>query len=170
MLKRMSKQSIYFDTDILLYYFEKGKDLGRHAREVISQAKGMSTNPDITIKIPLIVIGEFVMKVLEREKTELIVELLKLLNELKAEITSPSMKSYEIAFKLLTKDKYLKPADALIVAQALDDSTSEWLITTDSDLHENIVIHEIKEKLGSKLKISDKFSKKTRKIKRRRTK
>jgi hypothetical protein len=78
---------------------------------------------------------------------------------LQAKTPVPDIKSYKIALELMQDDVQLKPTDALIVAQALADHTSEWLITTDSLLLDNRAIFKKKEEIGSNLKISDRFSK-----------
>lgn len=57
-------------------------------------------------------------------------------------------------------DNHMKPTDALIVAQALADPASEWLITTDSKLLDNkIIVDRIYADPESNLKISDRFTK-----------
>ncbi|MBI5253634.1 MAG: PIN domain-containing protein [Euryarchaeota archaeon] len=150
---RKYKQSIYFDTDIIINYFKEG-DIGKHARKVISQAKKMCKNPEVIVKVPLIVLGELTMISMKKEK----IDLSKLLKrELDAEFTSPNKESYTIAFRLMNEDKLLEAADSLLVAQALTDKISEWLITTDTKLINNLIISKIKEELRSKLKISDRF-------------
>ena len=55
--KNEPKQSIYFDTNVIIGYFKKG-DERKHSKGVIENAATMIKNPDITVKIPLISLGE----------------------------------------------------------------------------------------------------------------
>lgn len=123
----------------------------------------MSGNPEIKIKIPLIVLGEFMSELTQKEikdeKSQEIIFRLKqqILLPFGREIPAPSRETYNVALELMNRDHHLKPTDALIVAQALVDEESEWLITTDGSLLDNRAILEIIEEKGSKLKISDRF-------------
>ena len=163
MNNRTYEQSIYFDADILINYFadqnirkhaKKAKEISRHAKKVIHQARKMCKNPEIIIKVPLIVLGELTMETIEQDGITLSSLFGRVID---AEFTSGSRDSYKIASELMGKDDRLTPADALLVAQALTNKTSEWLITTDGNLINNLAISKIKDKLGSGLKISDRF-------------
>ncbi len=158
--KNEPKQSIYFDTSMLIGYFKKG-DEQKHAKDVMQQAVNMIKNPEITVKIPLISLGECVIRLLYPSSELSILDSFQTLIErtLQAKTPVPDIKSYKIALELMQDDVQLKPTDALIVAQALADHTSEWLITTDSLLLDNRAIFKKKEEIGSNLKISDRFSK-----------
>ena len=158
--KNEPKQSIYFDTNIIVGYFKKG-DEQKHAKDVMQQAVNMIKNPEITVKIPLISLGECVIRLLYPSSELSILDSFQTLIErtLQAKTPVPDIKSYKIALELMQDDVQLKPTDALIVAQALADHTSEWLITTDSLLLDNRAIFKKKEEIGSNLKISDRFSK-----------
>lgn len=153
MQKNNDVQSIYLDAVILIGYFERS-DLGKHSREIISQVRRMAGNPEIVIKIPLIVLGEFFMRMLDRDE-----DFTKVFYGFRPEFEGPSFESFKLASNLMRQDKYLKPSDALLVAQAIVDETSEWLITTDQDLINNRVILNIIRERGSRLKISDSFKK-----------
>ena len=145
---------------MLIGYFKKG-DEQKHAKKVMQQAVNMIKNPEITVKIPLISLGECVIRLLCPISELNILDRFQTLIEqtLRAETPAPNIKSYKIALELMQDDAQLKPTDALIVAQALADHTSEWLITTDSLLQDNQAIFKKKEEIGSNLKISDRFSK-----------
>ena len=121
----------------------------------------MIKNPEITVKVPLISLGECVIRLLYPSSESNLLDRFQTLIEqtLQAETPAPDVKSYKIALELMQDDVQLKPTDALIVAQALADHTPEWLITTDALLLDNRAIFKKKEEIGSNLKISDRFSK-----------
>ena len=146
-------QSIYLDTVILIGFFEKS-DIGKHSRNVIKQVERMLKNPKIIVKIPLIVLGEFLVEMLNREE-----DLSKLFRRINPKFEGTSRESYELALKLMQQDKYLEANDALMVAQAILDKKSEWLITTDTILIGNQVILKEIDSRKSKLKISESFEK-----------
>jgi len=157
--KNEPKQSIYFDTNVIVGYFKKG-DEREHSKDVIEKAATMIKNPDIMVKIPIISLGEC-MNWLFNSNNGGIVENLQMLIEVKlnANTPPPDEESYKIAFELMMADNHMKPTDALIVAQALADRTSEWLITTDSKLLDNkIIVDRIYDDAKSNLKISDRFT------------
>ena len=160
--KNEPKQSIYFDTNVIIGYFKKG-DERKHSKGVIEKAATMIKNPDIMVKIPLISLGEC-MNWLFNSNNGGIVENLQMLIEVKlnANTPPPDEESYKIAFELMRADNHMKPTDALIVAQALADPASEWLITTDSKLLDNkIIVDRIYDDAKSNLKISDRFTKRS---------
>jgi len=146
-------QSIYLDTVILIGFFERS-DIGAHSRKIIRQTERMLKNREIVVKIPLIVLGEFLAEMLKRNK-----DFSGIFRKLHPIFEGATRESYELALELMQKDKYLEADDALIVAQAILDKKSEWLITTDSNLINNRVLLNAIEERGSRLKISDKFHK-----------
>jgi len=150
---------VYLDAVILIGYFER-IDVGRHAREIISQTRKMIRNPEIVVKIPLIILGELAQKIFgkpEQNENFEKMDFLKLFCKLNPIFEGPSYESYNLAARLISEDDRLEPADALLVAQAVVDKTSEWLITTDSVLINNKVILDAINKRNSNLKISDDF-------------
>jgi len=151
-------QSIYLDSVILIGYFER-KDIGRYSKEIIRRIEQMLKNREIVVKIPLIVLGEFLAKMIEKNMDFQSRDLNKIFRRLNPEFEGATSESYELASELMQKDMYLKPDDALIVAQAILDETAEWLITTDTDLIANRILLEVIKKRKSKLKISEKFHK-----------
>ena len=158
--KNEPKQSIYFDTNVIVGYFKKGGER-EHAKNVIYKAATMIKNPDIMVKIPLISLGECAIWLLDHNPNGgLVADLRTLVKaKLKANTPPPDKRSYKIAFELMGGDGHIEPTDALIVAQAIADHTSEWLITTDSVLLDNKTVFDKVDDVGSKLKISDRFTK-----------
>jgi len=160
--KNEPKQSIYFDTNVIIGYFKKG-DEREHSKGVIEKAATMIKNPDIMVKIPIISLGECAIWLLDHDiNGGLITDLRTLVKaKLKANTPPPDKRSYKIAFELMEDDGRMEPTDALIVAQALADRTSEWLITTDSILLDNKTVFDKIDAIGSKLKISDRFTRRS---------
>ena len=64
--KNEPKQSIYFDTNVIVGYFKKGGER-EHAKNVIYKAATMIKNPDITVKIPIISLGECAIWLLDHD-------------------------------------------------------------------------------------------------------
>lgn len=160
--KNEPKQSIYFDTNVIVGYFKKGGER-EHTKNVIYKAATMIKNPDIMVKIPIISLGECAIWLLDHDiNGGLITDLQTLVKaKLKANTPPPDKRSYKIAFELMGDDGRMEPTDALIVAQALADRTSEWLITTDSILLDNKTVFDKIDAMGSKLKISDRFTRRS---------
>jgi predicted nucleic acid-binding protein len=158
--KNEPKQSIYFDTNVIIGYFKKG-DERKHSKGVIEKAATMIKNPDIMVKIPLISLGECAIWLLDHNPNGgLVADLRTLVKaKLKAKTPPPDKRSYKIAFELMEDDGHIEPTDALIVAQAIADHTSEWLITTDSVLLDNKTVFDKVDDAKSNLKISDRFTK-----------
>ncbi|GBE17518.1 hypothetical protein BMS3Abin16_00101 [archaeon BMS3Abin16] len=164
---KKQKQSVYIDTVFLIGFFEK-RDLRDHAKEVIQKVKGMCHNSDISVKIPLVALGEVSKENIETTNAnkwrnpcgecKLSMVLTDLFGkEINAEFVSAGKEDYQLAYQLMDKDPQLDGADALIVASALNDSTARWLLTTDSIMLNNIGIEEFKEQKESNLKIADRF-------------
>lgn len=118
--KNDPKQSIYFDTNVIVGYFKKG-DERKHSKGVIEKAATMIKNPDIMVKIPLISLGECAIWLLDHDNNGgLAADLRTLVKaKLNANTPPPDKRSYKIAFELMGDDGRIEPTDALIVAQAL---------------------------------------------------
>lgn len=142
-------QCIYLDTMILIGFYEK-KDLGKHSRKIVNKIEKIRRNHRITAKVPVIVLGEFLAKMMHRDE-----DILEVLRKLNPEITGVSEESLTLALNLLERDKRIEADDALIVAMAITDRKATRLITTDSKLIGNRAIQEAIKERESKLKISD---------------
>jgi len=152
----MEPQSIYIDTNILIFYFDtKHKEVRNNVRICINRVKRALENPQIKIKVPQVVLGELVLAHCSN-KCELD-RILQLLNDLNADKPAANEQVLEIAIDLLKLDSLLKPNDALIVAHALYDSEAKWLLTTDTNLIANPNIKREMQKLEHEFTISDSF-------------
>ncbi|MBC7218603.1 MAG: hypothetical protein H5T49_00495 [Hadesarchaea archaeon] len=164
-----SDQYIYIDTFFIQAFLWGKNDEKQLANETIRKIKNTVVNPNIHVKIPMIVIGEVINNLMRRFEIKEILngntlcELCKLLNDLGADLVPPCKRSIETARVLLDKDNQLKPVDAVILSQAVCDPNSTYLITSDKILLESNRIKEylesdeIKENRRQKLKIAEKF-------------
>ena len=127
----------------------------------VGRSSNIVPKPDIMVKIPIISLGECVIWLLEHDNNGGLVADLQTLVKAKLQVNTPPPddRSYKIAFELMSDDERMKPTDTLIVAQALADHTSEWLITTDLPLLNNKTVFDKIDDVASKLKISDRFTK-----------
>ncbi len=170
----MDKQTEYLDTSIIIGYLKNKNDERRHSSEIINKLK--RKHPNVTVIIPQVVLGEGIIKIIEREEEGELVgdsfhKLEKVIKDLEAETPAPTKESLKIASDILEKNNHLKPTDALIVAQALCDPKSTRLFTTDGDLIGNKEIMEREERMREeekrrgKLQITGEIRKKRRKKK-----
>ncbi|RLI77649.1 hypothetical protein DRP04_11100 [Archaeoglobales archaeon] len=153
-------QSIYIDANILIGYFEKkNRDIKKIAREAISKTQKMVRgNSEIIVKIPTIVLAEFMQWYIEDcSDEEVLSQFEALVEKLDADFPAPKKEHYELAIKLMNEDDRVNSHDALIVSHALLDPTTTWLLTTDTVLHNNKVIEKEKKRLENRFKISDRI-------------
>uniref|UniRef100_A0A7C3YDH0 Type II toxin-antitoxin system VapC family toxin n=1 Tax=Geoglobus ahangari TaxID=113653 RepID=A0A7C3YDH0_9EURY len=144
----MPDQVFYFDTMLLIAYLkgEKERDLYKTAKDIIGKLKGMrARGHPIEVRISALVVAEVINKFREQMKDlqeDLLGRFLKLINELNIEITFPNKEAIECARELLNEDTYLKPTDAMIVAQFLTERMAEsvTLYTVDKDLYNSRAI------------------------------
>ncbi len=152
----MASQSIYIDTDILMFYFDK-YDKGRTARKTIAKVKNMLKNGEIEVKVSQTVLGELMFNSCERKCSSS--KIIKLLRELNADFPIADSKIMKCANKLLKAENgYMQPNDAVIVAHALNDNNTTWFLTTDQKLIGNRTINNEMDELGNKFTIADKFN------------
>lgn len=156
----MSYQSYYFDSSVIIAYFdERDKDRNEMAKKIISKVRSaVRKNPEIKVKIPSVVLAEIFMKLIEDERVRnRLDEFFALVRDLKADFPAPKIEHYEEALHLLQKDPQLEPHDSMIVAHALLDEETKYLFTFDSKLINNKVIKKRKSEKGVSFKISDEF-------------
>jgi len=162
-------QNIYIDTFYVQSVLWGRDDEKQLADETMQKIKKTISNPNIHVKIPMIVIGEVINNLMRKfEITEILNDstpdkLCELINDLKADLVPPRKESIESAHVLLTKDNRLRPADAMIVSQAVRDPDSTYLITNDTIVLESDAIREylktdeIEKTRRQKLNITEKF-------------
>lgn len=151
----MPPQSIYIDTELLMFHFDK-HDKGRIARATIAQIKNMIKNAEIKVKIPQVVLGELMLNSCKGKCDS--TKIIKLLKELNADYPNADSEILECAKELIEEEKgYMKPNDALIVAHALKDNSTTWLLTTDKELIGNLTINRKMNELKHRFTVSETF-------------
>jgi len=86
--KNEPKQSIYFDTNVIVGYFKKG-DEKKHSKGVVEKAATMIKNPDIMVKIPIISLGECAIWLLDHNTNGGLVTDLRTLIKAKLQANTP---------------------------------------------------------------------------------
>jgi hypothetical protein len=152
-------QSYYIDACVLISYFdERKKDQNRIAKETIHKIiNSVKRNPEISVKIPTLVLGEVYSWILRHNQLELIFDFGRLFNQMNADFPAPTREHYTLAARLLRDDEYLENHDALIVSHPILDNNTTWFFTHESKLHNNMVIEQEKEVRGNRFMISDRF-------------
>jgi len=151
----MPPQSIYIDTELLMFYFDK-HDKGRTARATISQITKMTKNGEINVKVSQVVLGELLLNSCEGKCDS--TKIIKLLKDLKADYPNSNSEILGCARELIADENgYMQPNDALIVAHALKDNSTTWLLTTDKILIGNLSIDRKMNELGHKFNVSETF-------------
>jgi len=154
----MPPQNIYIDTDILIFYFDKTDDKGRVARSSITQVIRSLENPEIKVRISQVVLGELMMNFCNGKcESDKIKELFVKLNVGYSDMPSTSLKDLTCAKEIMDAQHRMKPNDALIVAQVLEDPSAKWLLTTDGKLIGNKFIEEKMEALNHRFTIAPSF-------------
>ena len=151
----MPSQNVYIDTDMLIFYFDKTSDKGRIARDTINKIKNGLDNSEIHVKTPQVVLGELLLSSCEG-KCEL-VKIIKLLKDLEAEFPSADSEILACAQELMNGDQYIQPNDAMLIAHALKDESTEWLFTTDRNLITNLEISRKMDEMKNKFSIASSF-------------
>ncbi len=156
----MSQQSIYLDSSIIIGYFdEKDRDIMNLSRNVIHKAIKMSEqNPEIDIKIPSVVLGEFLLWCIRNECLDNVSsKFLEILKNLEADFPSPKKDNYTKAKSIMDVDERYESHDTLIITHALLDFDTKWFLTTEEQFFYDDYIEKEKERLGNNFKISDRF-------------
>lgn len=155
-------QSFYLDSDIIIAYIRgKTDEVYEISKELIGRLRGFRKHK-VSIKIPSVVLSEIIHELffeknkrLEKEVDKMMHSFLELIDDLEIEYVVPSKEHYELAKKILDKDEFIKPHDALIIAHVLLDKSSKYLFTTDGVLQDSKVIKDLQEEIGVKFKITD---------------
>jgi hypothetical protein len=152
-------QSYYIDACVLISYFDRRKkDQSRTARETIHKIiSNVDRNPEISVKIPTLVLGEVYLWILRCNQLELASDFARLFNQMNADFPAPAKEHYKLAAKLLEMDQYLENHDALIVSHPILDNDTTWFFTHESKLHNNMVIEQEKDERDNNFMISDRF-------------
>jgi len=132
----MDEQRIYLDTSILFPFIDPDapKDEKRHSKSVLYDAARLKDRHNFKVIVPQIVLGELFLK-LESISHEVI----SAFNEVRGLIDDYPAVTTEIAklaLRLAEIDHFLKIEfnDALILAHALNDAYSRYLVTTESKI------------------------------------
>ena len=154
-------QSIYIDACILIGCIEgkyrRKNDIHRISQDAIRKIESMARhNSEIKVKIPTIVLSEFMLWCIKNDEDDRVLSDLKtLVKNLKADFPSPKKEHYELAKRFIETDSRFESHDALIISHALLDPTTTWLLTTDTVLHNNKIIEKEKTERNNRFKISD---------------
>jgi hypothetical protein len=151
----MRPQSIYIDTELLMFHFDR-HDKGKSARATIAQIKTMIKNAEIKVKVPQVVLGELMLNSCDGKCDS--TKIIKLLKDLNADYPNADSEIMKCANELLSDENgYMQPNDAVIVAHALKDTSTTWFLTTDTNLIGNLSIDRKMDELGHRFSISETF-------------
>jgi len=124
---------------MLLFYFNRRNDKGRIARETIKKILRNVDNADIHVRIPQVTLGELLIFYCKPTNDECdpsrMITLIK--KKLQADYPSVNDNILVLAKELMTNDRSIKPYDSVLVAHALVDKSTKWLLTTDQTLISN---------------------------------
>lgn len=154
----MPSQSIYIDTDMLIYYFDnRSNDKGRISRETIKKILSNLGNAEIRVRISQVVLGELLVFFCIRKQDKCSSgDMINLLKELKADYPSGNLATMDCAQELM-RGQSIKPNDAMIAAHALLDRSTQWLLTTDQTLITNLEIERQMTELRHRFTIGPNF-------------
>lgn len=155
--KENNLQNIYIDTFYIEAYVIGDKigqrDTQKEATDLFQKISKTITNPNIKVVIPFIVLGELINNI-NREisddmnKTQVFFKFWELINKLiKADFSPPRCNCIPIAKRVMVKDDQIEPTDLHIVAQALEDPYSSFLLTTDSKIIESYGIKNLEKEM-----------------------
>jgi predicted nucleic acid-binding protein len=153
----MPSQSVYIDASMLLFYFDRHHDNGRIARETIKKVLENIDNSEIHVRIPQVVLGElFIFYCRPRNEDYDLLKMVGLIKKLQADFPSANFSTLKLAHEL-RKDLSIKPNDAVLVAHALLDASTQWLLTTDQVLISNLTIEKQMNNKRNRFAIDSKF-------------
>lgn len=154
----MPSQRIYIDADILIYTFDdRSNDKGRTSREIIKKIINNLGNVEIRVRVPQVVLGELLVFFCKRKQTKCTpLQMVDLLKSLEADYPNANNIILRYA-KELMDDQSIKPNDAVLVAHALLDLPTQWLLTTDQTLITNLTIKEKMDELNHRFTIGPSF-------------
>jgi hypothetical protein len=161
----MPSQSIYIDADMLIFYFDKHSnkqgdkddDMGRIARDTLKKVMAALHNSEIHAKIPQVVLGElFLFFCKENQDAYDPLKFIELIKKMGNEHPCANTKTLKLCQELLN-DHSIKPNDAVLVAHALLDKSTKWLLTTDQTLITNLTIKNKMDALKNKFTIDSRF-------------
>jgi len=132
---RRFASTVYLDTSVLLPMLDKkGEIVPKDQASALSKFRYRLTRNNQKVKISIAVLGEVLVKAIERKRLELIDEMAEFTKKMedRLEVYSPKFRSayqefYKVLENLLIADDYLRdhPTDALILTMAaLDEETS----------------------------------------------
>ena len=161
-------QSFFLDSFYVISYIYPQNSLERLAQtSVVNALKPTSINPDIMVKIPFVAIAEVIKKVyglkprskkkvLKKgrvkkrrgfDKTKALQNLESLLKIESVDIIPAGYCCLSVAKELLEKDNYLDATDSLIIAQALCDPDSVYLLMRETTIIESRVIRDMNQEM-----------------------
>ncbi|MEM3594690.1 MAG: hypothetical protein QXS27_08155 [Candidatus Jordarchaeaceae archaeon] len=145
-------QNIYMDTCYLQAWIGKDEDAKKSVEPTIQKIKNSLTNPQIHVKVPMIVVGELINNLIKNRigkfseiirDPNLLLEVLVPIRDLNADLVPPSRESFNLVAKLLHADERLEPTDSLILAQVICDPDSSHFLTTDGLILQSAKIKEL---------------------------
>jgi predicted nucleic acid-binding protein len=155
----MPSQNIYVDADMLIFYFDRRSDKGRIARETLNKVLDQRSNPEIHVKIPQVSMGEVLLFICKPRRND-DCDPLKMIGFLKKfgnDHPTVNAEILTLSQELITTDRSIKPNDAILVAHALLDQSTKWLLTTDQTLITNFTIKNKMDALGNRFTIDSSF-------------
>ncbi len=162
--QRANRQAIYIDSCLIDACISDKKDQKQYAKMVFRKLKKtIVTNPNISVIIEFVSVGEIVNTLIKRNWTDKTEDIFQLLKNLRVDIRPPDKEILRLALRILKEDELIESTDAVIVAHALYDKNSTHLLTTDRVMIESLVIDSINKSLKKerrrkrKLKITDTF-------------
>lgn len=153
----MPSKNVYVDADMLLFYFDRRSDKGRVARETIKKIISHLGGSEIHVRIPQVVLGELLIFFCKQKKDECEPsKMIELLKKLEADYPNANLDILRHAQELMI-DRSIKPNDAVLVAHALLDRSTQWLLTTDQTLITNLEIERKMSSMGHRFTIDSRF-------------
>ena len=135
-----NEQHIYIDTVYLIHYLMgNGDEVSRARKQVIKAKQMVEKNSDIHVKIPFVATGEFINQICYNrmglsEKSAILSKFFDLFKNMNIDFIPARVDSFRLAAQIKDRDRRLDDTDILIVAQALCDLNSTFLLTNDPDL------------------------------------
>lgn len=143
---------VYIDTQYLHAYLFPTKSNKRSDVEYIAKTQVTevlyNNNSLLFLKIPFIVVGEFINNIHKRslsenDKADITRQFLNLMGEPKVDFVPPTMECFQLSKDLNDGDRNLQGTDTLIVAHALCDPLSSHLLTKDGPIITSTLIQDI---------------------------
>jgi len=158
---KSTSQSYYLDLSWLLMLETDGTESRSDMNWIFAKLKKYSNEHGFKMIVPMHSLGETVNKILTDHKSEsekLIKDMIKNLENIGADYPPARFEDMALAIELSGIEGKLRPTDALILAQAINDEDAVCLVTADGILVGSNILQQAvieKRKDGRNLRITD---------------